>query len=120
MLTIKKKLAPSWFTLKSSREPAPEFLLAPLSACAFLDVREEVRAEEGGGYTITGRGVTDALRASVKNWRNVAGEDGQPAEFSIADLLDLPAQVQFDLAIEIVNRAVMWEIERKNSRSPST
>ena len=113
MLTIRKKLSPTWFAVAGS-DPAAEFLLAPLSAAAFLDVRNELKLEEDGVFTISGQCVTDAVNASVKNWRNVLDESGQPLDFSRASLADLPPQVLHKLAVEIINRAVLWEIERKN------
>ena len=119
MLTIKKKLAPSWYKLPGE-EPAAEFLLAPLTVAAFIDLRGEVRVEADGDYSISGRGIAQALTDAVRGWRNVRDESGEPAKFSLEDLLDMPPIVQERLAIEIVNRAALREVERKNSLSPST
>lgn len=119
MLTIKKKLAPTWFKLPGE-DPAPEFLLAPLTAGQFIDARNEMESDGEGDLIISGRGVTDAVLASVRDWRNVLDETGAHLAFSREHLSDLQVGVQLKLAVEIVKRAALWESERKNSQSPST
>ena len=127
MLTIKKKLAATWFSAAETSwfkqhgsDPAPEFELVPLTSSQWLDVRNEVRLSAGGQITMTGIGAVTALEASVRNWRNVFDESGQPIEFKRKHIEELPTQLLLDLAIEIANRAVLSESERKNSSSPST
>lgn len=118
MLTIKKKLAPTWFTLPGD-EPASEFLLAPLTPLQFLDVRNEAYKTPAGELQLTGRGALAAL-VGVRNWRNVFDEKGEAIEFDRRLLEELPLNVLTALALEIANRAALSESERKNSSSPST
>jgi hypothetical protein len=119
MLTIRKKLAPTWFK-PPGVEPAPEFLLAPLTSSQWLDVRNEVHMSPAGQITMTGKGALSALEYSVRDWRNVVDDRGESIEYGRKHLESLPTQLLFDLAIEIANRAVLSESERKNSSSPST
>lgn len=115
MLTIRKKLLPTWYPLPGDHNgPAPEFLLAPLTPAAFIDCRNEVQLEDEGRVVMSGKAVTTALSESVRGWRNVVTETGEQADFSITELLALPVRVQERLANEILNRAVLWESERKN------
>ena len=120
MLTINDKIAPTWFPVQSDDPPPAEFLLAPLSPVAFLDVRNECEFSEGGSFTISGRGVICAVRDSVRDWRNVANAKHEQLPFNRRTLDDLPWDVLLNLAVEIVKRSVLSEIERKNLYSPST
>lgn len=120
MLTIKPKVAPTWFTVPSDSDPASEFLLAPLSSLAWLDVRNEISWGRKGKFSISGDGVLAAVMDSVRDWRNVVNEKGEAIPFSRSLLQDLPAPILLKLASEIVERSFLSETERKNSSSPST
>src|SRR5689334_22316908 len=97
MLTIKKKLAPSWFKMPGP-EPAAEFLLAPLSSIAWLDMRNEIHRGAEGQITVSGKGAIQALEASIRDWRNVLDESGQPIAFDRSLIADLPSQILMDLS----------------------
>ncbi|HYE70599.1 MAG TPA: hypothetical protein VD932_03650 [Aquabacterium sp.] len=120
MHTIRKKLAPTWFTLITGTQPAPEFLLAPLTSLEWLDVRNEIYQAPSGEYVLSAKAVRTCVESAVRDWRNIAGEDGEAARFSRELLLELPATWLNDLATEVSNRAALSEKERKNSSSPST
>lgn len=119
MLTIRKKLAPTWFDLHSG-DAAPGFLLAPLSNPGRLDARNEVATAANGHLSITGRGAVALARDCIRDWRNVVDETGAPIEFDPKLIPELPAEALRALAGEILERASLSESERKNSSSPST
>lgn len=114
MLTIRKKIAPTWFAMPGKLQPAPEFLLAPLTSADWLDVRNQIFNSPDGEITMTGLGVMTAVRAAVRDWRNVFDEKQEQLPFSRAALEDLPSQVLLDIATEIVVRSTLSENERKN------
>lgn len=113
MLTIKKKLAPTWFKMPGP-EPAAEFLLAPLSSMAWLDMRNEIHRSAQGEITVSGKGAMAAVQESVRDWRNVLDESGQSIDFDRKLLAEFPSQVLMDLATEIGFRSILLESERKN------
>lgn len=114
MLTLKKKLAPTWFQLPGE-DPAPEVLLAPLTTPGWIDVRNEITQTGQGDLSITGKGALIAARTSVVDWRNVVDEHGQPLKFRRDLLEDLPRHLLMLIASQVVERATLSESERKNS-----
>lgn len=114
MSALRKKLAPTWFSLPVEQSPAPEFELAPLRPLEWLEVRNEIYQTPAGLFKISARGVRTALEAAVRNWRYVVDEDGNPVEFDRRLLFDLPAEWLDDLATEVAHRSLLSESERKN------
>lgn len=114
MITIRKKLAPTWFDISEDQD-SPGFLLAPLTSAGWIDVRNELTQTPQGQMTITGRGAVSAAKACVLDWRNVVDESGQQLKFRRDLLEDLPRDVLLPIAGEIVERAQLSESERKNS-----
>lgn len=107
MLTIKAKLAPTWFPVEEA-----EFLLAPLSKYDAIDFRNEI-AYRKGKITVSGEGVRIAGNA-VRDWRNVFDGAGQPITFSREQFDELSTTVLTLIAVEVFNRTFLSEIERKN------
>ena len=115
MLTIRNKIAPTWFALPGHAEPKPEFLLRPLSSVAWIDVRNEITSDGHGNATITGEGALCAAQSAVTDWRNVMTEGGEQITFTRQGLADLERSDLLLLASEIIDRAYLSETERKNS-----
>lgn len=113
MLTIKEKIAPTWFDVGAD-DPQTGFLMSPMSSVAWLDLKNEFTHDQSGDRAITGKGALIAVKDTVKDWRNVVDEKGATVKFNRSFLEDLPPQTLLSIAFEACNRYVLMESERKN------
>jgi hypothetical protein len=107
MLTIKPKVAPTWFDHEGAG-----FLLAPLTQYDAIDFRNEISFSKRK-LVITGEGIRIAGNA-VRDWRNVVDEKGEQIKFDRAMYDELPILTLERVATEVFKRTFLSEIERKN------
>lgn len=101
-------LQPEWWTPDSQvGEAAPaQVLLSPIGPAEYINARYEFTTGAPGDA------ILRAVRACVRDWRNVESPDGK---FDPRLLEQLPWNLLSEIAAECIRRGALSEAERKNS-----
>lgn len=126
-LQLNGGLVPQWYTPKDTdpEDPTPPgFLLQPLTEVQTLEVMGDGIITDSGTFIPNHSARIKLLGWGIKNWRNINGPDGAPAECKRGSWQQLPWNLLAELATEILLRSSLREAERKNlpsqSASPET
>lgn len=120
-IRVMRGLQAEWYTPKSEAgesEPS-KFQLQPLTGMQKMEVMCHGVATPDGMFRTDHDGQRLLLRYGVTGWVNVHDEEGNPLEFTRQELEKLPMNILTELANEVLQRAVLQEVDRKKSGSQS-
>ena len=98
---------------KESSEPTA-FKLKPLNGMQYMEVIAELKTDENGEASLTGKGLGLAIKFGLAGWDNFCDEDGKNLKFNRLNIVKIPPIILTELAGEIINRSEVGAEERKN------
>ena len=109
-------IKPEWYTPATEKEKdAPrEFKVRGLDSLEAWDVMPELTYEDGMVIS-TGRGLRNALRLGLMDWKNHRDKDGNEIAFSKNALATLDPLTLQQIGTKIINKTQLTEAEAKNS-----
>ena len=124
MITVNTKKVHEYVLVndrKLQESDRPVFYIRTLTAGKFAKVINlfgKIQADTSVGLEQVNKIIVDILRISVKNWKNLRDDDGQPVEFKpdkfskILDCLSLPEL--YELVEQVMNVNGLSEEQAKN------
>lgn len=125
MKTSVKGVEPEWYDLTDDGgdgRPAG-FFIRPLNGMAMAEiVGDYLKIGRDGQQTIGARGITEAFRMGVTNWRNIedADQPGSDLLFSRDNMGRLDWAVIMEVGAKVLELSQLREPDRKNLSSPSS
>ncbi len=115
-ITIRERLAPSWYTPKSEQDEAnpTRFRVQPLDGLQHMEVLGEVELRDGRAI-ISARGFRLCAQGGIVGWEGVSDGDGKPVEFAPSKLRLVDADVLLEVGLHIYNLTEFGEDAEKNS-----
>ena len=90
------------------------FKLKPLSGRRYMEIMPELKTDENGETSVSGKGLWMAIKFGLVGWDNFYDEDGKELKFNMINIEKIPPVTLIDLAGEIINRSEVGAEERKN------
>ena len=106
-------LVPHWYTPASEEDddnPA-SFEITPLKSPQIAGLQSEFDRATG---EISGRGLYEAAKMGVTNWKNVNDHEGKALPFSRANIDVIPYQVLVELGGEVLASSFLTGEDEKN------
>ena len=116
-IQIISNITPFDYTPTGDRESADPtvFKLLPLNGMQYMEVMNELTRDANGTMKLSSRGLQQALKYGLIDWKNLCDENGKNVKFNAFNINKIPPFILTELAGEIIDRSEVGDAVRKNS-----